>query len=186
MAENRTANHNWELIRGDEPLDLRLANRAIRDIDESLRGIVVNMIYPIGSIYCNATDNRNPNAILGFGTWEAYAHGRVLVGNGTSDQAFRASENIEISQGGASTHTLTCGQIPAHDHPVLTSNGALGNGAFSYPQQFGASRHGTAFGMRTSQNGQPMVWDGPGGYPTGQPHDNLQPYQVVYMWRRTA
>lgn len=42
---------------------------------------VVQALYPIGSIY-SSTSATNPQATFGFGTWIAYAAGRVLVGAG--------------------------------------------------------------------------------------------------------
>jgi len=184
MAENKTTNHNWELIRGDEPLDLRLANRAIQEIDRTL----IDIIYPIGSIYCNATDGRNPREIFGAGEWVKCSQGRVLIGEGTSqgdpngDMTYSAGEEC-----GSRVHTLTRQQIPAHQHPVLTSNGANGDSALFEPQSFSAGRHGAAFGMRTAPNGSRWIHNVQDGtYPTGESHNNLQPYQVVYMWRRTS
>jgi hypothetical protein len=37
-------------------------------------------MYPVGSIYINASSVTNPGTLLGFGTWVEYAKGRVLVG----------------------------------------------------------------------------------------------------------
>ena len=37
-------------------------------------------IYPVGSIYMNASDSTNPATLLGFGTWVAFGAGRVPVG----------------------------------------------------------------------------------------------------------
>lgn len=37
-------------------------------------------LYPVGSIYMNASSVDNPSTLLGFGTWVQYAKGRVLVG----------------------------------------------------------------------------------------------------------
>jgi hypothetical protein len=43
-------------------------------------------VYPVGSIYINASDSRNPSEIIGFGGWESFGQGRVLVGhNNTGD-----------------------------------------------------------------------------------------------------
>ena len=39
-------------------------------------------LYPVGSIYTNASSATNPATLLGFGTWAAFAAGRVMVGNG--------------------------------------------------------------------------------------------------------
>jgi len=42
-------------------------------------------VYPVGSIYINATSASNPNTLLGFGTWTAFGAGRVLVGLDAGD-----------------------------------------------------------------------------------------------------
>lgn len=49
-------------------------------------------IYPIGSIYTNATDGTNPSSLLGFGTWTAFGAGRVMVGYNSSNTLFNAAE----------------------------------------------------------------------------------------------
>jgi hypothetical protein len=35
-------------------------------------------LYPVGSIYINATSSTNPATLLGFGTWTAFGAGRVM------------------------------------------------------------------------------------------------------------
>ena len=37
-------------------------------------------LYPVGSIYTNASVSTNPGTLLGFGTWTAFGAGRVMVG----------------------------------------------------------------------------------------------------------
>lgn len=126
---------------------------------------ILKVIYPVGSIYMNASDSTNPGTLLGFGTWVAHGAGRVNVGVGTSDQAFAAG-----ATGGASTHTLTTAEMPAHNHPYSGVNGgSMGNGS-SYP------------GLSDNTNRTPSTQNTGGG----GAHNNLQPYVVVYMWKRTA
>jgi hypothetical protein len=38
------------------------------------------VLYPVGSLYINASNATNPATLLGFGTWEAFGTGKVLVG----------------------------------------------------------------------------------------------------------
>jgi hypothetical protein len=42
--------------------------------------VAARALYPVGSIYINASSVTNPGTLLGFGTWVQYAKGRVLVG----------------------------------------------------------------------------------------------------------
>jgi hypothetical protein len=53
---------------------------------------IANFIYPVGSIYVNATNNTNPGTLLGFGTWVAFGAGRVPVGFNASDPLFDSAE----------------------------------------------------------------------------------------------
>lgn len=126
---------------------------------------VLKVIYPVGSIYMNASDSTNPGTLLGFGTWSAHGAGRVNVGVGTSDQAFAAG-----ATGGASTHTLQTSEIPAHNHNFSGVNAGSGNNGSSYPW------------VADNTNRTPATANTGGG----GAHNNLQPYVVVYMWKRTA
>jgi hypothetical protein len=124
----------------------------------------LSVLYPVGSVYINAAVSTNPGTLLGFGTWAAFGAGRVLVGLDAGDVDFDTVEET----GGAKTHTLTVDEMPSHTHTQAGSDN-------SAPLQFG--NPSDDFGEVDSQTGAT------GG---GQAHNNLQPYIVVYMWKRTA
>lgn len=139
--------------------------------------------YPIGSMYFNADDATNPSTLLGFGTWVAYAQGQVPVGKATSG-TFSTAGNT----GGAETHTLSMSQIPnatgaitMHSTTSSTNVGGV-NGVFSSGHTNGAYRDGGGGGSGPTSVGIINFSLGGGG----QAHNNLQPYVVVYIWRRTA
>ena len=71
---------------------------------------VLEKVYPVGSVYINASVSTNPATLLGFGTWTAFGAGRVLVGLDSTDTDFDSAEET----GGAKTVTLTASQIPEH------------------------------------------------------------------------
>ena len=125
---------------------------------------VLEKVYPVGSIYINASVSTNPATLLGFGTWVAFGAGRVMVGLDSTDTDFDSAEET----GGAKTHTLTTSEIPSHTHTLDTSDNPGGTGAIE-----------VAGGAPTST----QTTQSTGG---GQAHNNLQPYIVVYMWKRTA
>jgi hypothetical protein len=127
----------------------------------------VNAVYPVGSIYTNATVSTNPSTLLGHGSWAAFGAGRVLVGLDSGDTDFDTAEET----GGAKTHTLIEDEIPAHTHTTGTTGSSYlsdvaGGGSRTHPYQNG----GTTSGSTGS----------------GAAHNNLQPYITVYMWKRTA
>lgn len=123
----------------------------------------LSSVYPVGSIYMNAAVSTNPGTLLGFGTWASFGAGRVLVGLDSSDTDFDTAEET----GGAKTHTLTVDEMPAHTHSVPNSGSQ--NNSFDSGTTVGNDVTGTS-----------------GSTGGGQAHNNLQPYIVVYMWKRTA
>lgn len=129
---------------------------------------ILGVIYPVGSIYTNASVSTNPATLLGFGTWTAFASGRVLVGVDSGQAEFDTLGET----GGAKTHTLTTAEIPAHAHAQSTNN-LLNNGATDAGVGAGWYR-GASLGGSTQNAGG------------GGAHNNLQPYITVYMWKRTA
>lgn len=122
---------------------------------------VLDAMYPVGSIYMsvNAT---NPSTIIG-GTWERIAQGRTLIGQGTSDQDFEAG-----TEGGESTHTLTKDEMPKHNHSYSLAKADAQAGG--YDRYVCRDRDTTSTGYA-------------GG---DKAHNNLPPYLVVYIWKRTA
>ena len=123
------------------------------------------IVYPVGSIYFNATSAENPAhaTLLGFGTWAVYAAGKVAVGLDADDADFNALTDT----GGSKTHTLSIAEIPSHTHDLLGGGFDAANGAE------GGNSRSSNFGAMGSTGG-------------GGAHNNLQPYVVVRMWKRTA
>lgn len=132
-------------------------------VDTAISNVDLASIYPVGSIYMNATSSTNPATLIGFGTWVAFGAGRVPVGIDSTDTDFDTAEET----GGAKTHTLTVDEMPAHTHSVPNSGSQ--NNSFDSGTTVGNDVTGTS-----------------GSTGGGQAHNNLQPYIVVYMWKRTA
>jgi len=130
---------------------------------------VVNALaYPVGSIYTSILAT-NPNSLLGLGTWVAFSAGRVMLGAGGGYSAG--------ATGGATTdsHTLTLSQIPSHVHGYT---GVQGNGNPDGSSDSVAAGQPTSYPRQTE-----LDYEGGGQAHT---HDIMQPYIVVYFWKRTA
>lgn len=149
---------------------------------------LVDLIYPVGSIYISV-NNVSPQTFLG-GTWEAFATGRTLVGVDTSQTEF----NSVGKTGGAKTHALTVAQMPSHEgHMYDNMNGSgyvdrNGDTNSYYLNSDSAKSYG--YGQYENRpykivSGNEMILQGysRGG---GQAHNNLQPYITCYMFKRTA
>ena len=137
----------------------------LNNIENGLAG-VLDWIYPVGTIYETTSTNLDTTAKMAAhfgGTWEEYGSGRVLVAK-SADTEFDTIGKT----GGSKTHTLTVAEMPEHTHRV----GGAGSPAGSY--------HG--FATSTARD-RTIPTDVTGG---GQAHNNLQPYIVVYRYRRTA
>ena len=171
--------------------------------------------YPVGSIYMSVMGT-NPSELFG-GTWEAIAHGSVLIGAGEDGWGI----NYQAGQiGGAREYTLKESNIPNHTHTVeikektqshLHKNGvfdevAAGNGPLSsnygsikmYPT---ATQHVMAADSSAFSTNTQLYMGNTSGASTSHKHDAtigyygassptaisvMQPYLVVYMWKRTA
>ncbi len=127
--------------------------------------IIGALLYPVGAIY-TAVVSTNPGTLLGFGTWTAFGAGKVPVGIDSGDTDFDTVEET----GGAKTHTLSIAEMPSHDHDTGINFGS-GAGAV----------YGALDRIGDSNNDKRTGFTGGGGA-----HNNLQPYIVVYMWKRTA
>lgn len=135
-------------------------------VDGSHLADILLAIYPVGAIY-TSTVNTSPQTLFG-GTWAPMA-GRVLVGAGTITDARGEEKTLTAgATGGSFRVVLTEQQMPAHTHTenqVTWTTGSLpagGGGGYTNEQTNTGSKGG------------------------GQPHENMQPYEVVYMWKRTA
>jgi hypothetical protein len=145
---------------------------AISNIPALTAAEVNGFAYPVNSIYTSIVAT-NPATLLGVGTWVAFGGGRVLVGQDASDSDF----NVAQETGGAKTdsHALTVAEMPSHVHGYT---GIQGN---ANPD---GSTDSTSVGNYGSY---PRVteldYEGGGEAHT---HDIVQPYIVVYFWKRTA
>ena len=134
-----------------------------------------NYAFPIGSIFTTTVAYADSDAVvtaIGGTTWVAFGAGKVLVGLDASDTDFDTSEET----GGAKTdsHTLTTDEMPAHTH---NSQGIYTGIA------------GSVAGMdwstsREARDQAPVTLSTGGG--SAHEHDIVQPYIVVYFWKRTA
>ena len=132
----------------------------------------LDTIYPIGSIYTNATNGTNPGTLLGFGTWVSFGAGRVPVGIDSGDTDFDTAEET----GGAKTTTTTTdvpvtgyGKTGGSPGAITSGRMVVGSGSSEIGEDLESLRAAGSAQTITSSN-----------------IDVVQPYIVVYMWKRTA
>lgn len=135
------------------------------DSDAVSKGSLLDLIYPVNSIYITYS-HTSPASLFG-GTWTRIAD-RFLWGTTSSGTIGKT--------GGSQTHTLTASEMPAHQHnlehfisPVNGETwGSLGTGGTNH--QWGKWEDLQA---TTASGG-------------GQAHNNMPPWIAVSIWRRTA
>jgi len=152
-------------------------------------GAVTDVVYPVGSIFTTVTNYADSAAVvsaIGGTTWTAFGAGRVLVGLDSSDTDFDTVEET----GGAKTHTLGITEMPSHRHGGIFPSGSTGSrtNAFDVDSPVNGADDGDSFQKFTRYAGgdgstTDGVLDSAGDT---QAHNNVQPYIVVYMWKRTA
>lgn len=153
---------------------------------------VKEALYPVGSIYTNATDSTNPGTLLGFGTWSAFAAGRVMVGFNASNALFDTAEETGGSADAVTvshTHTGTTDSGGSHQHEcgtgVQSLGAAFGRGSTttSYRIDLVATTDNTPYTSTAGSHTHTFTTDSTGNSGTNA---NYQPYITVYMWKRTA
>lgn len=144
----------------------------------------IQALFPVGSIYTNASVSTNPAILLGFGTWEAFGSGKVLVGVDSGDTSFDtlgetggSKDAINVSH----THTATSVVTdPGHSHTFTSgADGFVGSASHTATNIYSnksTTSSTTGISVATS-----LSTDGSDGT-----NANLQPYITVYMWKRTA
>lgn len=130
----------------------------------------LDAVYPVGSIYMSVKAT-NPGTLFG-GTWVAIAQGRCLVGVNTSDNDFKTPEKT----GGEKKHTLTVAEMPSHSHTIGTKN------LWMQSPTYGNINPGATEGANQADI-EPNQTNVRGN---NEPHNNLQPYLCVYIFKRTA
>lgn len=136
-----------------------------------LHKFLLEQVYPVGSIYMsvNATD---PGILFG-GEWQ-WLKDRFLLGAGNT--------YTNGQTGGEATHKLTEAEMPTHKHNFNVERKgessewiSLNFEGSAYPDYIGLN-----IGADWTSNGNINILPKGGD----QPHNNMPPYLVVYMWKR--
>ena len=142
-----------------------------------------------------SVNNVNPTTLFG-GTW-VQMKDKFLLGAGDT------YENGNI--GGEATHTLTTTELPSHSHGIPSLSGSTGNAGAHNHAVIGTSATSGGSGVfcetwanrSNDRNGYTSsVGDHSHSVTTnasttnstgsGASHNNMPPYLVVNMWKRTA
>ena len=116
----------------------------------------IDTMFPIGSVYITVTDT-NPSTFLK-GTWEQFAQGRTLIGVGEGNDGTNSQVFEAQTTGGEYKHMITKEELSFVDYGALLKQDGSSIGV-----------HGHDTSARNSRR-IPL----------------MQPYYVVYFWKRIA
>lgn len=144
--------------------------------------------YPLGSIYINALKNESPNTLIGYGKWERFAQGYVLVsadspsinslGN-SPDHIPRLANSPDYYSPGfiGGSSSVEISDLVSHRHEWIDYLGYDGRYRMQGQKLFrnnGSARRyyelGGSYASSTAGN--------------SDQHNNLQPYITVNIWKR--
>lgn len=147
------------------------------DIESKMTSI--ENCYPIGAIYLSTTAG-NPSSLLGFGTWTQIEDKFLLAAGSTYDAG---------DTGGAATVKLSKANLPAVSGTIaMHSQGVATNvhdvtGCFS-SELINKNKYRAGGSEVPGAPSIGRVNFSNGG--SGTAHNNMPPYLVVYIWKRTA
>ena len=162
---------------------------------------LVDLIYPVGSIYLSV-NSASPASLFG-GTWEPVS-GQFLLASGNG---YTVGDT-----GGEAAHTLTNTEMPSHQHSGTTDSGgshshSYGSGKYVHlttdgdtgADTYSGNISGSGYklprskdsenyshGSSTASGGSHMHSFTTGYAGGGAAHNNMPPYLVVNVWKRTA
>ena len=134
---------------------------------------LIDLLFPVGEVkFLNSTTD--PNTLYPGTTWERIK-GKVLVGLDEDDEDFNELDKT----GGEKDHLLTVDELPSHNHGFL-------NGSYTF--SWGQTSCNVKVPSADVYTGAPTTnCLGTHQFATSkQSHNNLQPYQVVYVWQRVS
>ncbi|WP_304818275.1 DUF859 family phage minor structural protein [Faecalibaculum rodentium] len=157
------------------------ANQTMGNLTPDNRG------YPVGSVKITY-DNVNPSTNMG-GTWVQFSQGRVLLGQGTGSDGTTSMTFGAGATGGEYKHKLAQSEMPSHSHWLSDDANHTahsfawgGAGKTVWLNTLAAGGNGSGNVANTVQH----EWNHTTNTGGNGLHNNVQPYQVIYAWRRTA
>ena len=144
---------------------------------------IKSAMYPVGSVYITY-NNVNPGTFLG-GTWERFGQGRTLVGEGTGNDGSTSMSFTANSTGGSYKHNHIYG-IKVNEYYSATSNLRVRKPDGSWQ---GGIKDGTGhayFNNCSQAANKELNTDTYKIESNTSNSSTIQPYIVVFFWRRTA
>ena len=134
--------------------------------------MLLDFIHPIGSYYVSSVST-SPETLFG-GTWEQIKDRFILA----AGDVYSAGDI-----GGEAEHTLTAGELPklSGSTPNIFTGGQSGGTSGIVTHTVSSNRQYTTNGTSTNSWQSYAI-----AFGDNQPHNNMPPYLVAYVWHRIA
>jgi hypothetical protein len=154
----------------------------------SIKGFatLIDYLYPIGSVYINATDT-DPATRFG-GNWDKIADGRFIVGVGNGTDANGDSKSFGFeNNAGVYSASIGASNIPPHYHYVANSdNVPLGIANAITENTSVAYTDGSQYLLKGSSNPPTLGRTSSFGSGTPDPIEITPPSYGLYIWKRIS
>lgn len=173
VSENTSSSH--VLVESGNEIQYRDWNKLVSSIK--------NAMYPVGAVYITY-NNTNPSTFLG-GTWEQFGQGRTLIGEGTGNDGSTSMSFTANNTGGKYNHDHIYG-IKLNEYYSVTSNLRVRKSDGSWQ---GGIKDGTGhayFNNCSQAANKELNTDTYKIESNTSNSGTIQPYIVVFFWRRTA
>lgn len=157
---------------------------------------VLESVYPIGTVYENSTDGRNPKVLLNWPTsvWRRYAVGRSLMGASGTGIGEQVDTDLVVPAGlktnsagtkfGSYTHKLVENELPKHKHtPSGEGGGNVADGHALIPAGGGQGTWSWNWSGQTPAN-KPLTQFKTTATGGDIPHNNTHPIVITHIWER--
>nr|DAG58183.1 MAG TPA: baseplate wedge protein [Caudoviricetes sp.] len=141
---------------------------------------IFDLVYPVGSIYETDNEGFDPNTSFG-GTWERIK-GKVIVGVDKADGAF----DTVGKTGGEKNHTLIESELPQISGDLQFHGSENGSHIYNRAGHFNGTKVTGKYRTATAMSGAFSFSTLSFAFGGGASHNNMPPYYVAYIWRRTA
>jgi len=155
-------------VAGNAAQEFAVANATVGSSAVNLTTLL-NIVYPVGSVYISKTDNRNPNITLGMGTWVA-VDGKTLFGYKAGDADFGTAGVGGGSKNLALTLTVESRTSSAGGQAAPVTEAITANNTFSGYMNTGDRAITDDIDLRFKLSQEKI----------------LPPYDTFYIWERTA
>lgn len=148
---------------------------------------LINYLYPVGSVYINATDT-NPATRFAGTTWSKISQGRFIVGIGTENDANGVPKSFGVgNNAGVYSMTIDASNIPPHFHyvansdniPLGVANAITGDTSVAYTD-------GLQYLLKGSANPPTLGKTSSFGSGSPSPISITPPSYGLYIWQRIA